>query len=48
VRTSEAHGNIDPDNFNTFRYVDRKFEHKLTEQEIKDSKGTKLGKVLGS
>lgn len=48
LRTTEAHKSIDPEHFDTFRYVDRKFEHKLAEKEIKDSKGTKLGKILGS
>ena len=39
---------IDQDNFNAIKFVDREFEKSVVGHEIKDSKGVKVGKVLGS
>lgn len=41
---------IDPDNFNALRFVDRDFSPSKAMQgmDIKDQKGTKVGKILGS
>lgn len=41
---------IDPDNFNALRFVDRDFSPSKAMQgmDIKDQKGTRVGKILGS
>lgn len=39
---------IDADNYSPLTLTDRKFDIKLTGEEIKDVKKRKIGKVLGS
>ena len=39
---------INIDNYSPLRLVNRKFDIDLMNEEIRDSKGRKLGKVLGS
>lgn len=39
---------IDAVNFDATRFVDRSFEEGMTGLEVKDQKGIKIGKILGS
>ena len=39
---------IDADNYSPLMMADRKFDIKLTNEEIKDVKKRKIGKVIGS
>jgi len=39
---------INPENFDVMSMIDRSFEVELVGQEIKDQKGGKIGKILGS
>lgn len=39
---------IDPECFDAFRFVDRSFERAMRDKDIKDGKGVKVGKILGS
>ena len=39
---------INPEYFNAFRFVDKNFKQSLRDVDVKDSKGMKVGKILGS
>lgn len=48
VETSNMSLDINPEYFSPMRYVDRKFKESMAGQDIRDSKGHKVGKILGS
>jgi hypothetical protein len=48
VKTRKNKIELDLNNFNAMQMVDRGYKGKLRDMEIKDGKGNRVGKVLGS
>ena len=44
----KSQSEIDVHNFNALQMVDRGFNHSMKDLEVKDQKGMKVGKILGS